>query len=569
MSSREDQDDARHPSGDVWFGVWVVIGGLTVILVWFLTPSWNQWLFRKRQGEALFTDFVGPPLSPESATGLVHPAPGITWSQLGNVGDTYGSLNALFASLAFVIIAASLYFQRRDLTATRQAHRDTSEELARARRAAEAADSKVNTFRHLAIDRDMQVVRFEARRVGTRTFDQATGRHNPNPIQEGDWQTIASALSFDEILASGTMSGTFDLEAVNLTAGGRMISGSKRHGDFLRSVRRDAPRLYDQYNLLVTRLLHIQLSEYLLEEGGLRRVQRHLSGRLGPNEAKQIVERVREQATSQSTGQIDNPRELVDLLHDLELGAYSSAFLERCRRPLVQIEHVSNWTNFWADEENRSDMIELYRKAYHMTGGVWPVGLDDTSIDDDIKVSRWITRLGDGETCLIARSTMPRTGRSRARRTEDASIKGTILAAIFLRPLDRPGKHPVGAVLETVEQSKVSVHFTEKRKVPGYSRREFVALNRFASVSQVGRTHPRRGIGRLLLREAIDRVQNMPSIVIATDKSGGSAYHRKACLEVLDAPELAAPMHLYHSEGGWGVGQRSLDDGRSLNVIVF
>lgn len=58
------------------------------------------------------------------------------WGSLAIVGDSYGMLNTLFSGLAFIVIAATLIVQRRDLDIQR---RDLSLQAQSTRRLAEAA----------------------------------------------------------------------------------------------------------------------------------------------------------------------------------------------------------------------------------------------------------------------------------------------------------------------------------------------------------------------------------------------------------------------------------------------
>lgn len=495
-------------------------------------------------------------------------------------------IGVLFTALTFVLIARSLDLQRRDLKETRNAHSETTRELARSRRASELHESRISAVRYLgeAEHHRPESLTNSTNSLMQRVHDPVLGLvDRPSRDCAKEMLTVRRALEVEETLAASTNTGVFDLEFVNIASGGRLLRLSRIASYYLRSIRRLHPRRYDQLDSLCTRLVSMQMSQFALTEEEIdpetceSKLFNLAIGHMGHQSAKDLQD-------SLVPFSFDRRRELLQHIESAGATSHTSMILTASRRERVRVATY------------RQSIPEVLG-ALHSAGEKQAVASQESIFD---RHGASLADLYDSTLAIHSRSSGPRASslskldprddwaRLSLRSKEDGSplnhvaeqARGSLVVAVH----DQMNEDKVKAMLLATpfERLEDNLQSAWRRCLDGlnasectigpdtdhnrsFDAGEFVILRLFASpfsLDQKTRNPHYKGVGRLMLRKAIEAVQDLDPVLIGSSSSdsgrsdSGQEEEYRQRIAVVCIPEgsgFARMRSLVESEGGWRV----------------
>lgn len=315
-----------------------------------------------------------------------------------------------------------------------------------------------------------------------------------------------------ELTAAGVTAGVFDIEVLNKSTGAYILTTYRRYARFIRRRRRENPRIYDQLEVLIDKLLLMQTSRFLIDRSALRRLRQ-----LGVPEHT-IRELSRLRTKTQYTY-----NSLLRALIDRNLETEKTLVMSCARRSAVEVRR--------AVDADQADVRALFERMQAHTAGAYP---PRERTDQVGGVAAWL-------------ALPPIHDRFLVRRGSD------VVAYVELENLDRLRADDRDD--DDVARERVAYWHRAFEAHPAFARDPTMQLERLMVVKRlvVDPEQQRAGLGRILLRYAIQMIQ--------------FSHDRIPALVVLSTLEPA--IKLYESEGATRIGSFKGHAGHDLHSYVF
>ncbi len=328
-------------------------------------------------------------------------------------------------------------------------------------------------------------------------------------IADEQWRDLLVLMGIWEHTAAGVNSGVFDVEVLDKMTGGNLLSTYRDYARFVRRRRRANPRIYDQLELLIDKLLLFQLCSYQIDNTSLKRLKQ-----LGVRD--DTLQRVKTLVKSPAS---DYHRFVVTLLRG-QMEDDRNLILSCARKRDVDIVA--------ATDADFADVVGLFERIYDVTKGEYP------------PASR-IQACGSIQTWLE----LPRYDERFVARSGDSVVGYLELEDLASVPA---GQH------EDADEGR-EAYWTRAFANQRRFREEDLSLGDVMVLKRLA-IHPeymRRGLGRVLLRYGLQVAQ--------------FEHHRVPALVVLST--LAAAIQLYEAEGATRIGEFEGRSGDTLCAYVF
>lgn len=328
-------------------------------------------------------------------------------------------------------------------------------------------------------------------------------------IREDQWRCLLKLMGIWEHTAAGVNSGVFDVEVLNRMTGGNLLGTYQQYARFVRLRRRENPRIYDQLEILVDKLLMIEVCCYEVTKQSIGQLRE-----LGMDGT--VLKGLKDLG-----GRTWTYHEFVAELVRRQLEGDKVLIMSCTRKATVVIRPY--------EARDREEAVALFESIQQETEGGYPPAVRTESVGG---VAAWLD-LPPTHTRLVLET--------------EAGIGGYV-------ELENPEVDPPDAD----DEYKATRHAYWKRAFQDHERFQndpTLSLDRLIVIKRLGvhPAHQRRGLGRLLLRHAIQVVQ--------------FDYGRVAALVVLSY--LQPSIHLYDAEGATRIGTFPGHVGDELTSYVF
>lgn len=303
-----------------------------------------------------------------------------------------------------------------------------------------------------------------------------------------------------------------DIEVLNKMTGGNILTTYQRYARFIRQRRRENPRIYDQLEVLIDKLLVMQTSVFRVDRRALRRMRQ-----LGVADSTLAdIAKLKRQTTY----------EYNDLLRGLigrNLEPEKTLVMTCTRQPAFDIEV--------ATDRDHKQVVALFERVQRHSDGAYP---PRNRTDHEGNVAAWLALGAVHGRYLVRRG-------------------GAVIAYVELEDLEqvrRDGTHDEQA------RTKRSAYWHRAFEAqPAFADDPTMDIERLMVIKRlaVDPDHQRSGLGRILLRHAIQVIQfshrRIPALVVLAD--------------------LKPAIALYESEGATRIGTFSGHAGDDLYSYVF
>jgi GNAT superfamily N-acetyltransferase len=331
-------------------------------------------------------------------------------------------------------------------------------------------------------------------------------------IPPEQWRRLLLLIGIWEITAAGVTAGVFDIEVLNKSTGAHILTTYRCYARFIRRRRRENPRIYDQLEVLIDKLLLMQASRFLIDRAALRRMRQ-----LGmPDRTVSELSRLRtkKQYTYNS---------LLRALIDRNLETEKTIVMSCARRSAVDVQR--------AVDTDRADVTALFERAQAHTDGAYP---PRSRTDQVGGIAAWLALPPIHDRFLVRRGS-------------------NVAAYVELEDLDRLRADDRDD--DDAARERVAYWYRAFEAHPRFARDPTMQLERLMIVKRlvVDPAHQRAGLGRILLRYAIQVIQ--------------FSHDQIPALVVLSTLEPA--IKLYESEGATRIGSFKGHAGHDLHSYVF
>lgn len=328
-------------------------------------------------------------------------------------------------------------------------------------------------------------------------------------ISEKQWAKLLELIGIWEHTAAGVTNGVLDIEVLNKMSGGNLLATYRQYARFIRIRRRENPRIYDQLEVVIDKLLAMELCSYRVT----RRTARQLKT-LGVKD--EITGRLGVLGTQSRTY-----HELLSTLVAERLDTEKTLIMSCSREDTIKMRP--------AESADDPQILQLFERVYEATEGAYPPRV---RVNDEGGIEEWLALPPQHDRLVAERD-------------------GQIVGYVELEDLGR-----LGALKDGDWGGKRRDYwnraFADQEsflKDPSLEIEGLMILKRLA----VDPALQKQGIGRLLLRHAIHVIQ--------------FSHSQVAALVVLATLEPA--IKLYESEGATRIGEFRGHAGDALYSFVF